>query len=138
MNGESEVSVHPELTEAIAAELRGQLETRRGQLAAEIAGLRGAEGASGTPLADPSADVRGDLGDQSVDLEAWDIQRQQELDLRDQLAEVEHALGKFAAGTYGLCEQCGKPIPLARLRVVPEARYDAAHQAEIDARTEGR
>lgn len=127
--------MHPELSDAVLAELHAALDQRRDRLRSDVAGLRGEEGASGSPLADPNADVRGDLADQSVDQEAWDTERQQELDLRDQLAEVEHALGKFASHTYGICEQCGQPIPLARLRVVPEARYDAAHQAEHEAGT---
>ncbi len=122
------------LSEAELAELRAALEQRRAQLRGQIAGLRGAEGATGSELADPTADVRGDQADQSVDLEAWDTERQEELDQRTQLAEVEHALTKFAVGTYGACEECGQPIPLARLRIIPEARYDAAHQAERDAR----
>jgi DnaK suppressor protein len=40
----------------------------------------------------------------------------------DQLAEVENALGKFDNGTYGICEVCGQPIPLARLEALPQAR----------------
>lgn len=130
--------MHPDLNDAALAELRARLEAQSTRLKTEIARLRGAEGASGVPLADPNADVRGDLGDQSVDQEAWDTERQQELDVRAQLAEAEHALGKFAADTYGICEQCGQPIPLARLRVIPEARYDAAHQAEHEAHAEQR
>lgn len=127
--------MHPELTDGVLAELRANLEQRRDRMRAELAGLRGEEGATGSPLADPTADVRGDLADQSVDQEAWDTERQEELDTRALLAEVDYALDKFAAGTYGICEQCGQPIPLARLRAIPEARYDAAHQAERDART---
>jgi len=41
---------------------------------------------------------------------------------KDQLMAVENALDKFAKGTYGLCEVCSKPIPLARLEALPEAR----------------
>ena len=41
--------------------------------------------------------------------------------LRDQLAEVEHALHKFEEGTYGLCDICGQPIDLARLEALPQA-----------------
>jgi RNA polymerase-binding transcription factor DksA len=48
---------------------------------------------------------------------------------------VDRALAKFDAGTYGVCERCGQPIPLARLRRVPAARFDAPHQAEFEART---
>jgi DnaK suppressor protein len=29
------------------------------------------------------------------------------------------ALGKIAAGTYGICETCGQPIPLKRLKSIP-------------------
>ncbi len=40
---------------------------------------------------------------------------------REQLAEVECALEKLGKGTYGLCDSCGKPIPLARLEAMPQA-----------------
>ena len=42
--------------------------------------------------------------------------------LVETLTEVEHALEKFDAGTYGFCEQCGDPIPEARLEAKPAAR----------------
>jgi DnaK suppressor protein len=41
--------------------------------------------------------------------------------VRDQLAEVEHALHKFDQGTYGLCDICGQPIDSARLEALPQA-----------------
>ena len=41
--------------------------------------------------------------------------------IREQLAEVECALDKLEKGTYGLCDSCGKPIPLARLEAMPQA-----------------
>ena len=37
------------------------------------------------------------------------------------VAEIDAAITRVDAGTYGLCESCGKPIPEARLEVVPEA-----------------
>jgi DnaK suppressor protein len=36
-------------------------------------------------------------------------------------AEIDRALAKIQAGTYGLCEQCGQPIPDARLQALPQA-----------------
>jgi DnaK suppressor protein len=36
-------------------------------------------------------------------------------------AEIDRALGKIQVGTYGLCEQCGQPIPDARLQALPQA-----------------
>lgn len=38
------------------------------------------------------------------------------------LREIDEALNRIAKGTYGLCEECGEPIPIARLEVVPFAR----------------
>jgi RNA polymerase-binding protein DksA len=42
--------------------------------------------------------------------------------LRETLDEVEDALGKLDAGSYGVCESCGKPIGVARLEAMPAAR----------------
>jgi len=41
------------------------------------------------------------------------------------LADVERALKKIEDGRYGVSEGSGKPIPLARLEVVPWARRTA-------------
>ena len=41
--------------------------------------------------------------------------------LRDQLAEIEHALRRKDQGTYGLCDNCGQPIDLGRLEALPQA-----------------
>lgn len=41
--------------------------------------------------------------------------------VRDQLADIEHALSKFKEGTYGLCDICGQPIDPARLEALPQA-----------------
>ena len=41
--------------------------------------------------------------------------------LKAQLANVDQALSKIAAGTYGICEDCGKAIPSARLEARPES-----------------
>jgi DnaK suppressor protein len=37
----------------------------------------------------------------------------------DLLGKVERALKNIEKGTYGICESCGKPIPMARLDVLP-------------------
>lgn len=43
-----------------------------------------------------------------------------ELDM-EQLEQVKKALARIDAGTYGVSEVSGKPIPLARLEAVPSA-----------------
>jgi DnaK suppressor protein len=42
--------------------------------------------------------------------------------LSETLQDIEDALAKFDAGTYGSCESCGQPIPDARLEAMPAAR----------------
>ncbi|MBI1846529.1 MAG: TraR/DksA C4-type zinc finger protein [Candidatus Rokubacteria bacterium] len=41
---------------------------------------------------------------------------------RHRLDEIDAAQARLAAGTFGACERCAKPVPLARLRAVPAAR----------------
>lgn len=40
---------------------------------------------------------------------------------RAELAETDAALGRWDAGTYGVCARCGGPIPIERLEVRPFA-----------------
>jgi RNA polymerase-binding transcription factor DksA len=49
--------------------------------------------------------------------------------LRDQLDDVERALGRLDDGSYGRCEVCDGPIGDARLEVMPAARYCISHAA---------
>jgi hypothetical protein len=48
---------------------------------------------------------------------------QLERDLHE-LGEVDAALERIEAGTYGFCLRCGKPMDRARLRLFPAARFD--------------
>jgi RNA polymerase-binding transcription factor len=40
---------------------------------------------------------------------------------RAAVVEIDRALAKIETGHYGLCEQCGQPIPHARLKALPYA-----------------
>ena len=44
------------------------------------------------------------------------------LQVEGRLREVDAALERVAAGTYGVCENCGRPIGAGRLEVRPTAR----------------
>jgi RNA polymerase-binding transcription factor DksA len=43
--------------------------------------------------------------------------------MRRELAEIDAALLRIEAGSYGRCQSCGGPLGLQRLRALPEARY---------------
>jgi len=55
--------------------------------------------------------------------EASELEKRLALEERlgEALNEVEHALQKYEAGTYGLCDSCGQPIEKGRLEAIPQA-----------------
>ena len=42
---------------------------------------------------------------------------------RQGVADNAQALRRMSEGTYGICQDCGRSIPLGRLHAVPHARY---------------
>jgi DnaK suppressor protein len=69
---------------------------------------------------DQSAEGSGD----EADAGSKTFEREHELSLannsRDLLLQVERALARLDQGTYGSCENCGNPIPKARLQAFPK------------------
>lgn len=55
--------------------------------------------------------------------EALELEKRLALENRihGQITEIDHALHKIEAGTYGLCDVCGQPIDPARLEALPQA-----------------
>ncbi|MFL1376900.1 MULTISPECIES: TraR/DksA family transcriptional regulator [unclassified Nocardiopsis] len=64
-------------------------------------------------------------GDDPADTGAKAFEREHELALayntRDLLAASERAIERMDAGTYGVCDSCGRPIGKARLQAFPRA-----------------
>lgn len=46
----------------------------------------------------------------------------------DELRMIDSALQRIDAGTYGVCVDCGRPIPIARLKAEPTAERDVQCQ----------
>lgn len=67
------------------------------------------------------ADQRGDRGDEAAEEAMLDpeLTAQEGADERQVL--IERALERIAAGTYGRCVTCGRPIERERLDLLPEA-----------------
>jgi DnaK suppressor protein len=51
---------------------------------------------------------------------------------QERIDEINVALARMDAGTYGICENCGKPIPPERLEALPFATRDVACQALLE------
>lgn len=63
----------------------------------------------------------GDVLDAAVDTARDELNSQlAEVESRE-LSMIDEALDRMKSGSYGKCDGCGKPIPLARLQVVPYA-----------------
>ncbi len=48
---------------------------------------------------------------------------------KHELDEIYAAQARLEAGTFGICDRCRRPIPLARLRALPAALYCAPCQS---------
>lgn len=71
----------------------------------------------------------GDLGTATFEREKADSIR---ISVEAQLADVNHALARLDAGSYGTCDMCGKKIPFERLKARPAARFCIDDQAKVE------
>jgi len=99
-------------------ELYEKLKKEKAQLSEKLRELRAlgqpsAERREGSPFG-----KREEAANEALELEK---RLGQEKRLRSALAEIEHTLRKYEAGTYGLCDSCGQPIERARLEALPQA-----------------
>jgi len=100
------------------AELYERLKKEKAELLEKLEQLR--------TLGQPSAERKGGSPfgkrEEGAD-EASELEKRLALEERlgESLNEVEHALQKYEAGTYGLCDSCGQPIEQGRLEAIPQA-----------------
>jgi DnaK suppressor protein len=108
----------PSLSAGMVAELRRRLEGERAQLRAQIAELDAAF--LDESWKEPRSDDDADTGTSTRE-------REQTMSLaqnaRALLAEIERALQRMDAGTYGWCIVCGRSIHPDRLEALPQARH---------------
>ncbi len=74
-----------------------------------------------------------DTGDESVADLLSDINTAMVGHSIKELREIEAAQERLREGTYGCCEECGEPIPFARLQAYPAARLCVADQQRYEA-----
>ncbi|MCS7093245.1 MAG: TraR/DksA C4-type zinc finger protein [Patescibacteria group bacterium] len=99
---------------------RDRLIKEREKLISQIATLK-----KDDPFADPDhasdnaavdTDVREQIGHETIQAEIDDLEKR--------IREIDKALMKInKSGSYGICELCREPIPIARLEILPEAAY---------------
>jgi DnaK suppressor protein len=103
---------------------RELLAAERQRIERELAGLGREEG-------EPQ-DEDVDEGDQATDLYQDELDESRQNDLRDQLAAVERAEERLAAGTYGLSVESGQPISDERLEARPTAELTVEEERALN------
>ncbi|SFS03699.1 transcriptional regulator, TraR/DksA family [Microbacterium sp. cf046] len=97
----------------LIADHRAHLELRLASVAAQLDAIRDARsGANDDDEHDPEG--------ATLSTE-WSRAEGQRTDAVRTLGELDAALSRLAAGTYGTCASCGDAIPLERLRLLPAA-----------------
>ena len=81
------------------------------------------------PQTPADEDEPGDRGSEDLYQQEFDAGRA--TDLQEQLAAVERAEARLAAGTYGLSVESGEPIPDGRLEVLPTAERTVAEEERL-------
>jgi DnaK suppressor protein len=61
------------------------------------------------------------LADHATDMLDHEMDESLEENAEELVREIDLAIGRIDAGTYGLCSRCGQPIPDERLDAVPYA-----------------
>jgi RNA polymerase-binding protein DksA len=104
---------------------KDELSDVRNQLRADVKRLVNELDEVAGDLADLMRDAGEGAGSDQADVGSATFERDQEMTIvnnaRDMLQQSEHALGRIADGTYGVCEMCGNPIGKNRLMVFPRA-----------------
>jgi DnaK suppressor protein len=105
------------LTKTQLASIREELEAERATLLEQVADL------------DAEADVNnwreGGFDDDPADAGSASFERETAQSLsnhaRNLLSQIDDAMRRMDAGTYGTCERCGEAIEIARLEALPSA-----------------
>jgi DnaK suppressor protein len=102
-------NIDPELLEEIKTELLRKKQELGSNVSAELDDMR--EAAEGHHLADMD-DLGGDAHDEETQFKILEIESAE-------IGQIDMALERILAGTFGLCEACEKPITADRLRALP-------------------
>jgi len=115
--------------------LRSRLESERKRLTEELEQLR----ADSSPAGDSREGSPFGKKEEGA-TESFELEKRLALEKRilDSLAEIEHALDKFADGSYGRCDSCGQLIEPARLEALPQATMCLECKARQAKNTKGK
>jgi DnaK suppressor protein len=103
------------------ARIQGDLDNLDAEIATLGMGQQTEGGGAGNHLADDATDI----AEQERDLALIGT-------LQERMREVDRALERLEAGTYGICDRCGQPIAPERLEARPFATLCVNCQSQVD------
>jgi DnaK suppressor protein len=101
------------------AVMRKRLEEKQAELEQHIATLIGSPAQPEDAIQASDGEVEPE--EEAVDLEETDVEQAILDNEKALLFEVQQALARIENGTYGICSNCGQPIPEKRLEAIPWA-----------------
>ena len=102
----------------MTTDARARLEDLRSQTLERLAALEGEHRAVVDASRDSNADDEHDPEGATIAFERAQVDSLTQ-DTVTRLAAIDAALARLAAGTYGTCVVCGRPIPAGRLEALP-------------------
>lgn len=97
----------------------------RADLESQLSALRDEYDRALADLSNLQQTANDGAGDDQADAGTKTFEREQEMSIAqnrlDLLTQMERAIDRIDAGTYGRCESCGRPIAKARLQAFPGA-----------------
>jgi DnaK suppressor protein len=107
------------LTKKEIEDLRTRLEEERAELQTQLTTIEE------DTFSSTQSELAGDVGldDESADAGTATFEREKDLSIeqnvRDLLHKIDAALKRMDAGTYGICDRCGRPIEKTRIKALP-------------------
>ena len=102
-------------------DIRERLQSERADLQTQLTTIE--ESTFAASQSDMTGEVAFD--DETADAGTATFERERDLSIeqnaRDLMQKIDRAFERMEAGTYGVCDRCGRPIGKERLRAIPYA-----------------
>lgn len=110
---------------AAEAELKKFLLSKQEELISRLERLKNESSRADNPIS-------ADFEEQAVEREGEEVVEEVKRVAATELHDIKIAIERLEAGTYGICGECGDPIPVARLKILPMAMYCTDCQDYVD------
>jgi len=109
------------LDNKILEELRQKLIEEKKRIEENISKTESAKKGTDREYETKFEDIDRDQEENADEMEMYESNMAVDESMKEELKKINAALERIKEGTYGLCKNCGKEIPVERLRAYPQA-----------------